>query len=77
MEDISPEEAWITLARWTAPISNPPACKIGSRLAAGMCEREEVSSWEEDSQQLEGLGTSWCFLFPVGFFPKEQGLRRL
>lgn len=42
-----------------------------------MCEREEVSSWEEDSQQLEGLGTSWCFLSPVGFFPKEQGLRRL
>lgn len=49
-----------------------------------MCEREEVSSWQEDSQQLKDLGTSWCFLgTPWGFAIgrrsclREQGLWRL
>lgn len=71
LEDTSPEEAcWITTPHWTTPIPNTPVFKIGSRLAAGMCEREEVSSWEEDSQHLKDLGSSWCFLGtdPMGFF---------
>lgn len=75
MEDTSPEEAcWINTAYGTSPIPNAPVFKVDSRLAAGMCEREEVSLWEEDSQQLKDLGTSWCFLGTLWGFAvdKEQ-----